>query len=50
MKNLINMLVFTLVAAVSLPAFANAPQTVEECQQVFAGNDAKIQACIDGLK
>jgi len=50
MKSLINMLVFTFVAAVSLPAFANAPQTVEDCQQAFAGNDAKIQACIDGLK
>lgn len=50
MKSLMNMLVFTLVAAVSLPAFANAPQTVEECQQAFAGDDAKIQACIDGLK
>ena len=50
MKNLIGMLAFTMVAVVSLPAFANAPQSVEECQKAHAGDHAKIQACIDGLK
>jgi len=49
MKNLMNMLAFTLVAFVSLPAFANAPQSAEECQKAHAGDNVKIQACIDGL-
>ena len=50
MKNLMSMLVFAVVAAVSLPAFANAPQSAEECQKAHAGDHAKIQACISGLK
>lgn len=50
MKNLMNMLAFILVAVVSLPAFANAPQSVEECQKAYAGDLAKTQTCIDGLK
>jgi|GEM_PF-2361557 len=50
MKNFMNMLVFVFVAAVSFPAFANAPETVEECQETYAGDEAKIEACIDGLE
>lgn len=54
MKNLVNMLVFTLVSVVTLPALANTPPSTPhspaDCQKSHAGDDAKIQACIDGLK
>ena len=45
-----NLLALVFVAAVSLPAYANAPETVEECQETYAGDEAKIEACIDGLQ
>lgn len=50
MKNLMNMLVFALVSVITLPALANTPQSAEECQKAHAGDNVKIQACIDGLK
>lgn len=54
MKNLVNMLVFALATVVTLPALASAhpstPQSPADCQKSHAGDDAKIQACIDGLK
>ncbi|MEO6423730.1 MAG: hypothetical protein ABIR84_13935 [Candidatus Nitrotoga sp.] len=54
MKNFVNILVFALVSAVTLPALAktppSTPKTPADCQKVHAGDEAKIQACIDGLK
>lgn len=58
MKNLVNMLVFALASVVTLPALASTPsapsgphpQSPSDCQKSHAGDDAKIQACIDGLK
>jgi len=54
MKNLVNMLVFALVSVVTLPALANpphsTPQSPADCHKSHAGDDAKIKACIDGLK
>jgi len=55
MKNLVNMLLFALASFVTLPALANPPSTPHpqspaDCQKSHAGDDAKIQACIDGLK
>ena len=51
MKNLMNMLVFTLVSVVTLPSFATStPQSAADCQKTHAGDNAKIQACIVGLK
>ncbi len=39
-----------LVAIVFSPAFANPPQTPEDCQKIYAGDDVKVRACIDSLK
>ncbi|WP_239292784.1 hypothetical protein [Candidatus Nitrotoga sp. 1052] len=51
MKNLMNMLVFALVSVVALPSFATSvPQSAADCQKAHAGDNAKIQACIVGLK
>lgn len=54
MKNLVNMLVFALASVVTLPAFADTPPSTPkspaDCQKSHAGDDEKIQACIDGLK
>jgi hypothetical protein len=58
MKNLVSMLVFALMSAVTLPALAStpssapssAPQSPADCQKIHAGDEAKTQACIGGLK
>ena len=51
MKYLINMLVFALVSVVTLPSFAtSAPQSPADCAKAHVGDNAKIQACIVGLK
>jgi hypothetical protein len=51
MKNIMSMLVFALVSMVALPSFAaGGPQSAEDCIKVHAGDQVKIQACIDGLK
>lgn len=54
MKNLATILVLALMSAVTLPALAStppsAPQSPADCQKTHAGDDAKTQACIDGLK
>jgi len=54
MKNFVSMLVFALMSAVTLPALASTPpstpQSPADCQKIHAGDDAKTQACIDGLK
>lgn len=51
MKILMNMLVFALISAVTLPSFATStPQSAADCQKAYAGDNAKIQACIVGLK
>jgi hypothetical protein len=52
MKKLVSIL-FAAIAAFSLPMIVSAqdkPQTPEDCKKVFAGDDAKVKACIDGLK
>ena len=51
MKNLLNMLAFSLVSVVSMLSFASAtPQSAADCQKTHAGDKDKIQACIAGLK
>ena len=51
MKNLLNMLAFTLISVVSMSSFASAtPQSAADCQKIHAHDKAKIQACIVGLK
>ena len=42
-------LVLVLAATIALPVFAGIPQTPEDCQRIYAGNDEAIQACIDRL-
>ncbi len=51
MKNFMDMLVFAVAVFVALPSYATStPQSAADCQKTHAGNHAKIQACIDGLK
>ena len=39
-----------MVTMVLSPAFANPPQTPEDCQRIYAGDDVKVRACIDSLR
>jgi hypothetical protein len=52
MKNLaIVAMLPSLFAAVALPVFAaDPPKTAEECKKTFAGDQAKIKACMGGFK
>ncbi len=43
-------LVFVLASAIAHPAFAGVPETPEDCQRIYEGNDAAIQVCIEGLR
>lgn len=49
MKLFATTLVFVLASTITLPVFAGAPQTPEDCQRIYAGDDASIQACIERL-
>ena len=48
-KLFVTTLVLVLASTMTLPVFAGAPQTPADCQRIFAGDDAAIQACIDRL-
>ncbi len=48
-KLLATTLVFVLASTITLPVFAGTPQTPEDCQRIYAGDDAAIQNCIASL-
>jgi hypothetical protein len=48
-KNVVTVLILILFSIVTLPVLAqsNAPQTPEDCQRIYEGDDELIRACID---
>ncbi len=48
-KNIVTVLILILFSIVTLPVLAqsNAPQTPEDCQRIYEGDDELIRACID---
>jgi hypothetical protein len=51
MKKLAAALMFAFLGSITLPVFAaDEPKSPEDCKKMNAGDDAKIKACIDGLK
>ena len=51
MKKLAAALMFAFIGSITLPVFAaDEPKSPEDCKKMNAGDDAKIKACIDGLK
>ena len=51
-KLLAKTLILVLVSSVTLSVMAqnSTPQTPEDCQRIYEGDDALIQACIDYVK
>lgn len=51
-KRLATILILVFVSTVALPVLAqeSAPQTPADCQRIYEGDDAMIQACIDSLR
>lgn len=51
MKKLASALALAFLASITLPVLAaDEPKTPEDCKKMHAGDDAKIKACVDGLK
>lgn len=51
MRKLAAALIVAFLASITLPVMAaDEPKTPEDCKKMNAGDDAKIKACIDGLK
>jgi hypothetical protein len=51
MKQTIMAILFAFVGSAVLPVFAaDAPKTPEDCKKAYAGDEAKIEACIQSLK
>lgn len=48
-KNAVTASILIFVAMVTLPVLAqsSAPQTPEDCQRIYEGDDDLIRACID---
>lgn len=48
-KHIAMALILIFVSTVALPVLAqsNAPQTPEDCQRIYEGDDELIRACID---
>lgn len=51
-KHLAMTLILVFVSTVALPVLAqnSSPQTPEDCQRIYEGDDALIRACIDYVK
>lgn len=49
-KRITTYILALMVSMAFSPAFANPPQTPEDCQKIYAGDDVKVRACIDSLK
>lgn len=49
-KRITTYVLVLMVAMAFSSAFANPPQTPEDCQKIYAGDDVKVRTCIDGLK
>jgi hypothetical protein len=51
MKMLTSAVALAFLASIAAPIFAaDEPKTQEDCKKMNVGDDAKIKACIDGLK
>ncbi len=48
-KYFVTALILVFVSTMTLPVLAASPQTPADCQRIYAGDDAAIQACIDSL-
>ena len=48
-KYLVTALILVFVSTITLPVLAASPQTPADCQRIYAGDEAAIQACIASL-
>lgn len=49
-KQMITFVLALMTSMTLVSVFANPPQTPEDCQKIYAGDDVKVRACIDSLK